>query len=131
MILYFTQSQNNRKILFSFFNWNIKNWYKYLDCDDINTPQSEKIPEKTAIHRGFVNFFFFFFFSLLPSMETLRKILEHVFMTPEVNSNLLEISNCFEKLFRLHDKFTTAILEISNPFQKLFCLHANFAAATF
>ena len=61
MILYFTQSQNNRKILFSFFNWNIKNWYKYLDCDDINTPQSEKIPEKTAIHRGFVNFFFFFF----------------------------------------------------------------------
>ena len=52
-------------------------------------------------------------------------------MRPEVNSSRFEISNRFEKSFRLHDNFTTANLEISNPFQKLFRLHSDFIAATF
>ena len=47
-------------------------------------------------------------------------------MRPEVNSNRFEISNPFEKSFRLHGNFTTADLEISNPFQKLFRLHGDF-----
>ena len=51
-------------------------------------------------------------------------------MRPEVNANRFEISNCFEKLFRLHGNLTMAILEISNPFQKLFPLHRDFTAAT-
>ena len=50
---------------------------------------------------------------------------KHVYIRPEVNSNL------FEKLFRLDGNFTTASLEISNPFQKLFCLHGDFTAAIF
>ena len=57
--------------------------------------------------------------------------LEHVYMRPEVNSNKFEISNRFEKSFRLHGNFTTAKFEISKPFQKLFCLHGDFTAATF
>ena len=31
---------------------------------------------------------------------------EHVYMRPEVNSNRFEISNRFEKSFRLHGDFT-------------------------
>ena len=58
-------------------------------------------------------------------------ILEHVYMRPDVNSNQFEISNRFEKLFRLHGSFTTANLKIWNPFQKSFHLHVDFTAATF
>ena len=47
-------------------------------------------------------------------------------MRPEVNSNQFEMSNRFEKLFHLHDSFTTANLEISNPFQKFFRLNVDF-----
>ena len=43
-------------------------------------------------------------------------MMEHVYMRPEVNSNQSEISNLFEKLFRLHGNFTAANLEISNCF---------------
>ena len=43
----------------------------------------------------------------LPNDLRLR-ILDHVYMRPEVNSNRLEISNRFEKLFRLHRDFTAA-----------------------
>ena len=43
-------------------------------------------------------------------------MIEHVYMRPEVNSNQSEISNLFEKLFRLHGNFTAANLEISNCF---------------
>ena len=43
----------------------------------------------------------------LPNDLRLR-ILDHVYMRPEVNSNRLEISNRFEKLFRLHGDFTAA-----------------------
>ena len=32
----------------------------------------------------------------------------HVYMRPEVNSNRFEISNRFEKSFRLHGDFTAA-----------------------
>ena len=56
---------------------------------------------------------------------------EHVYMRPEVNLNWFEISNRFEKSFRLHVSFTAANLEISNPFQKSFGLHGVFTAATF
>ena len=58
-------------------------------------------------------------------------IWEHVYMRPEVNSNRFEISNLFEKSFRLHGNFTTGSLEISNSFQKLLRLHGGFTAATF
>ena len=34
--------------------------------------------------------------------------LKHVYMRPEVNSNRFEISNRFEKSFRLHGDFTAA-----------------------
>ena len=50
---------------------------------------------------------------------------------PEVNSSRFEISNRFEKSFRLHGNFTTANLEISHPFRKFFRLHGDFAAVTF
>ena len=33
-------------------------------------------------------------------------ILEHIYMRPKANSNQFEISNCFEKLFCLHDVFS-------------------------
>ena len=52
-------------------------------------------------------------------------------MRPELNSDWFEISNRFEKSFRLHGNFTKANLKISNPFQKLFRLHSDFTAATF
>ena len=52
-------------------------------------------------------------------------------MRLEVNSNRFEISNYFEKSFRLHVNFTMANLEISNLFQKLFSLHGDFNAETF
>ena len=45
--------------------------------------------------------------------------LEHVYMRPKVNSNRFEISNHFEKSFRLHGNFTASNLEISNRFKKL------------
>ena len=45
-------------------------------------------------------------------------------MRPKVKSNRFEISDRFEKLFRLHG--TVANLEISNRIQKLFCLHSDF-----
>ena len=35
--------------------------------------------------------------------------LEHVYMRTEVNSNRFEISNGFEKSFRLHGDFTAAM----------------------
>ena len=35
--------------------------------------------------------------------------LDHVYMRPEVNSNRFEISNRFEKLFRVHGNFATAV----------------------
>ena len=35
-------------------------------------------------------------------------VLEHVYMRPEVNTNRFEISNRFEKSFRLHGDFITA-----------------------
>ena len=57
--------------------------------------------------------------------------LEHVYMRPEVNSNRSEISNRFEKSFRLHASFTMVNLEISNSFQKLFRLRGDFIAVTF
>ena len=47
-------------------------------------------------------------------------------MRPKVKSNRFEISNQFEKLFRLHGSSTAANLEISNRIQKLFCLHSDF-----
>ena len=34
--------------------------------------------------------------------------LEHVYMRPEVNSDRFEMSNRFEKSFRLHGNFTAA-----------------------
>ena len=40
--------------------------------------------------------------------DFLAECLEYVYMTPEVNSNRFEISNHFEKSFRLHDDFTAA-----------------------
>ena len=52
-------------------------------------------------------------------------------MSPEVNSERFEISNRFEKSFRLHDNFTTVNLEISNLFQKSFRLHGDLNVATF
>ena len=36
--------------------------------------------------------------------------LEHVYLKLEVNSNQFEISNCFEKSFRLNGSFTKANL---------------------
>ena len=51
-------------------------------------------------------------------------------MRPEVNSNQFEISNGFEKSFRLHGNFTTANLKIPNLFQKLIHPHGDFTAAT-
>ena len=44
--------------------------------------------------------------------------LEHVYMRLEVNSNQFEISNRFEKSFRLRGNFTTANFEISNHLSK-------------
>ena len=58
-------------------------------------------------------------------------ILQHVYMRPEVSSDRFEISNHFEKSFRLHGNFTTSNLEILNRFQKLFRLHGDFTVATF
>ena len=56
---------------------------------------------------------------------------DHVYIRPEVNSNRFEISNRFEKLFRVHGRFTTANVEFSNPFQKLLHLHGDFTTTTF
>ena len=42
------------------------------------------------------------------SNELRLTILEHVYMRPKVNSNRFEISNRFEKSFRLHGYFTAA-----------------------
>ena len=58
-------------------------------------------------------------------------MLEHVYMRASVKSNRFEISNRSDKLFRLHDIFTTTNLDISNSFQKLFRLDDDFTAATF
>ena len=45
--------------------------------------------------------------SKLPELiSKIKESLEHVYMRPEVNSNRFEISNCFEKSFRLHGDFT-------------------------
>ena len=60
-----------------------------------------------------------------------KENLDHVYMRPEVNSNRFEISNRFEKLFRVHGNFTTANLEFLNPFPKLFPLHGDFPTTTF
>ena len=60
-----------------------------------------------------------------------RNNVEHVYMSSEMNSNRFEISNCFEKTFRLHGNFTMANLDNSNPFQKLFRLHDDFTVPTF
>ena len=49
----------------------------------------------------------------------------------EANLNRFEISNHFEKSFRLHANLIMANLEISKTFQKLFCLHGDFTVATF
>ena len=38
-----------------------------------------------------------------------KEHLDHVYMRPEVNSNRFEISNRFEKLFRVHGNFATAV----------------------
>ena len=58
--------------------------------------------------------------SELKVKKTIKFFLEHVYMRPEVNSNRFQISNGFEKSFRLHGNFTAPNLEISNRFQKLF-----------
>ena len=58
-------------------------------------------------------------------------LLEHVYMRSEVNSNRFEISNCFEKSFRLHGNFSASNFESSNRFQKLSRLHGDFTTATF
>ena len=47
-------------------------------------------------------------------------------MRPEVNSNLFEIPNHFERLFNLNGNFTVANLKISNYSQKLFQLRGGF-----
>ena len=52
-------------------------------------------------------------------------------MRPEVKSNRFEVSNRFEKLFRLHGNFTKVNLDISNLFQKSFRLHGDLNLATF
>ena len=67
-------------------------------------------------------------------------------MRPEENSKRFKISNRFEKMFRLHENFTTGNLkplskmrpeenskrfDISNRFEKLFHLHGNFTTAFF
>ena len=57
--------------------------------------------------------------------------LEQVYMRPESNSNWFEISNRFEKSFRLRGSLTAVNLEISNRFQKLFRLYGDFTKATF
>ena len=57
--------------------------------------------------------------------------LEQVYMRPERNSNCFEISNRFEKSFRLRGSLTAVNLEISNRFQKLFRLYGDFTKATF
>ena len=58
-------------------------------------------------------------------------LLEDVYMGSEVNSNRFEVSNRFEKSFRLHGNFNVSNLGSSNRFQKLSCLHGDFTAATF
>ena len=52
-------------------------------------------------------------------------------MRPKVNSNQLEISNRFEKSFRLHGNFTTANLRDLKPLVKIVPFHSDFTAATF
>ena len=48
-------------------------------------------------------------------------------MRPEVNSNRFEISNRFEKSFRLYGNFTVSNLESSNRFQHFSHLHEGFS----
>ena len=55
--------------------------------------------------------------------------LEHVYMRLEVNSDRIQISNHFEKSFRLHGSSTAVKLQISNCFQKLLRLHGDFTLA--
>ena len=43
--------------------------------------------------------------------------LEVIYIRPKVKSKQFEISNFFERLFRLHGNFTSVDLEISNPFE--------------
>ena len=65
------------------------------------------------------------------SSKTVSTNWEHVYMRPEVKSNRFEVSNRFEKLFRLHGNFTKVNLDISNLFQKSFRLHGDLNLATF
>ena len=55
--------------------------------------------------------------------------LEDVYMRLEVNSDRIQISNRFEKSFRLHGNSTADKLQISNCFQKLLLLHGDFTLA--
>ena len=48
--------------------------------------------------------------------------IEHVYMRPEVNSNRFEISNHFEKSFRLYDDFAAATFQTVVRF---YCTCAN------
>ena len=50
-------------------------------------------------------------------------------MRLEVKSDRFQISNHFEKSFRLHGNFIAANLQISNCFQKLLRLHGDFTLA--
>ena len=47
--------------------------------------------------------------------------IEHIYMKPEVNSNRFEISNGFEKSFRLHDDFAAATFQTEVRF---YCTYA-------
>ena len=67
----------------------------------------------------------------LSYQQCLRERLVHVCMRSEVNSNRFEISNRFEKLFRLHGNFTAGKLEVSKRFQNFFRLHGVFTVANF
>ena len=49
-------------------------------------------------------------------------VLEHIYMTSKVDSNRFEISNCFEKLFRLHAFFPAATFQTVSKF---YCTSAN------
>ena len=65
-------------------------------------------------------------------LKTQKEVgLEQVYMRSERNSNWFEISNRFEKSFRLRGSLTAVNLEISNRFQKLFRLYGDFTKATF
>ena len=62
----------------------------------------------SAFCLSFVFFSFSFIGLLRPLLQICEVLLRARLMRPEVNSDQFEISNCFEKLLRLHDDFNAA-----------------------